>query len=222
MTTRSVAIIQARLGSTRLPNKVLADIAGKPMLLRVVERARKIPKVTKVIVTIPACDMPLRAFCLANNIAMVVGDQADVLGRYHKAARVADADVVLRITGDCPLLDPALSAKVLRAFLRDEPIIADNRSPGADGFDTEVFSRATLDVAHACAKDDYEREHVTPKMYAMAGEYRTHVLVTPPGPKLSVDTAEDLARVRYIYDKLGRDIFSRGEALDALVGSYYR
>lgn len=214
-----VAVIQARLGSSRLPGKVLLDIQGKPLLLRVVERARKIPKVSKVVVTAPHNERRLHEWCFENKIPLVVGDPMDVLRRYATAARVERADIILRLTGDCPCLDPAISGEVLKAYLREQPVIADNLSPGADGFDTEVFSREVLDKADREARSDYDREHVTPWIYAHSAPRLN--LPLPSGPKLSVDTGEDLARVRYVYQTIGKDVFSREAALDALIG-YYR
>src|SRR5687767_9328590 len=115
-----VCIVQARLASHRLPNKVLADVEGKEMLLRVVERARQIPKVSKVVVTAPHNERSLHEWCFENKVALVVGNPMDVLARYHTAARVEQADIVVRLTADCPCLDPTISGDVLAAYLRDE------------------------------------------------------------------------------------------------------
>lgn len=215
-----IAIIQARLSSRRLPGKALLDVEGQPLLLRVVERARKITRVDKVVVTAPHNERALHEWCFENMVPLVVGDPADVLRRYATAARVESADVIVRLTGDCPCLDPAISGAVLAAYLRDEPLIADNLSPGADGFDTEVFSRATLEEANRIARTDYEREHVTPWIYGVAGASRVN-LPLADGPKLSVDTSEDLARVRHVYQAIGKEQFSRDAALESLL-NYHR
>src|ERR1044072_383690 len=113
-----VAIIQARMGSTRLPGKVLADIAGAPMLARVVERTRRSRVVKKVVVatTTAAIDDSIVTFCDAEGIAAFRGHETDVLDRFYRAAKGEAADVVVRITADCPLIDPEIIDRVVTAY----------------------------------------------------------------------------------------------------------
>ena len=115
---KTVAIIQARMGSTRLPGKVLLPLAGKPSIQHVIERAERICGVDEVILatSVHPGDTLLSDFCRSRGIQVVRGSESDVLDRYFQTAKAARADTVMRITGDCPLLDPVESAKVLDLF----------------------------------------------------------------------------------------------------------
>lgn len=203
-----VAVVQARMGSTRLPGKVLMDLGGRPMLAHVLERAAAIPGVDAVCLatTSRSEDRALFGLGLSLGAAIVAHDEHDVLARYLYAARHCKADVIVRITADCPLLDPEISAAVLRRY-RDMAAICgvrycSNTIPTRtypDGLDTEVFSREALERAAAEATDPADREHVTPWM-----RRRLMVVGLEQGVDLSalrwtVDTAEDLERVRRIY-----------------------
>ncbi len=212
MTT--AAIIQARLGSSRLPGKVLADIAGKPMLQRVYERATAIRGIYMVIIAIPD-DEPTLVHWIHSALAAPVyrGSPTDVLARYTGAAACCEADTIMRITADCPLFDPAIAETCLALYRAERADLLDNLP--ADGFDCEIFSMPLLDIADSSALDPADREHVTPWMRRQPWVSKAN-LVLEPAPKLSVDTAEDLELVRAIYATIGRDLFSRAEALDAL------
>lgn len=184
-----LAIIQCRLGSTRFPRKVLADLHGKPVIQHVIERAQQILGVDDVIVAPPT-------------IYGYLGHENDVLGRFaHVVMQSPDADVIMRLTGDCPLLEPEVCARVLDLYHATPncEYAWTNTPDGAwpDGLDCEVFSRSALLWAHREATDPADREHCTPWL-------RRHVKVAslPPDPKyrgwpkLSIDTPEDLERVR--------------------------
>jgi spore coat polysaccharide biosynthesis protein SpsF len=115
---RTVAIIQARMGSNRLPGKVLRPILGKPMLWYIVQRVRAVPSIDEVVVAVPdgPADEELRKFCAANDITSFSGSELDVLDRFYHAAQVYGADPVLRITADCPLVDPELVEKLIELY----------------------------------------------------------------------------------------------------------
>src|SRR5574338_858206 len=115
---RTAAIIQARMGSSRLPGKVLLDIAGQPMLARVIERARRASTIDEVVVatTIDTSDDPIVDFCHQRGIAVYRGSVYDVLDRFYGAAKQAGAELIVRITADCPLIDPAVIDQVVAAF----------------------------------------------------------------------------------------------------------
>jgi len=197
----TLAIIQARLGSTRFPRKVLADLGGQTVIQRVYARAKEIKGVDYVIVAAPsladAKAMPVpRGHAQAPDCAIA---ETDVLGRFALLATWCQPDTIIRLSGDCPCLDPVIAAQVLQLYHASGGDYAWNVAPGyVDGEDVEVFSAALLAVANRQATDAYDREHVTPWM-------RRHVRVEtwPPTPgraagKTSIDTPEDLARVRVI------------------------
>ena len=170
---RTVAIIQARMNSSRLPGKVLQDIAGQPMLMRVLERARRAKTVDDVIVatTTDPSDDPIEAVCRERGYLIYRGSMFDVLDRYYGAARLAQADVIVRVTADCPVIDPAVIDQVVEAFHTQNADFACNRLPPPwkrtwpIGLDTEVCSFAGLERAWKEAVLPYEREHVMPFFY---------------------------------------------------------
>lgn len=158
------------MGSTRLPGKVLAELAGKPMLLHVVERARAIGGIDDVIVatTTNALDDQLVALMRRAGVDVFRGSETDVLDRYYQAAAAYRAKAVMRITADCPLLDPGTSEKVLRYFQGHPLDYASNvleRRTFPDGLDTEVFTFSALQRAWHEAALSSEREHVTPYIW---------------------------------------------------------
>ena len=205
-----VAIIQARMGSTRLPGKVLLDLCGQTMLGRVVGRTRGAELVDEVVVatTRHDTDEPIIEECRGLDVACFLGDEEDVLDRYNRAAEAHGADVVVRITSDCPLIDPSETDRVVRAFLDSRPDYASNilRRTYPRGLDTEAMSTATLAHAWLEARQPYERIHVTPYIY---GHAETFQLLSVTGRedcsnyRWTVDTPEDLEFVREVYRLLG-------------------
>jgi spore coat polysaccharide biosynthesis protein SpsF len=180
------AIIQARMSSSRLPGKVLREIAGKPMLAHVVERTRLCQTVQQVLVatTSDGSDDPIAILCEKEGITFTRGSQFDVLDRYYQAARHAGSEVIVRITGDCPLIDPGVVDRTVQYFLgqtsgpHPEPDpagfvwdFAANRLPPPwgrtypIGLDTEVCSFPALERAWREAHQSHQREHVMPYLY---------------------------------------------------------
>jgi spore coat polysaccharide biosynthesis protein SpsF (cytidylyltransferase family) len=161
-----VAIIQARMGSSRLRGKVLEDLDGAAVLARVIARAKAIPGIERVGVATP--DTPendaIAAEAERRGALVHRGPEHDVLARYAGAAKAWDASVVMRITSDCPFLDSQVSGGVLALFLKGGLDYASSIDPRTwpKGLDTEVFSRAALDEAHEKATLQPDREHVTP------------------------------------------------------------
>jgi len=190
-----VVVIQARMGSTRLPGKVLMPLGGKPAIAHVLERAGRIPGVSRVVLatTDSPADDPLVDFCHSVGAAVFRGSEEDVLDRYYQAARQAGADVVLRITGDCPLLDPEESGKVLRALLESGADYASNVHPPTypDGLDTEAMTFAALERVWKEATRRSEREHVTLHVANNPGRFTS----------VHVRGAEDLSRYRLTLDE---------------------
>ncbi|HEY2750570.1 glycosyltransferase family protein [Phenylobacterium sp.] len=207
----NLAIIQARMTSSRLPGKVMAPVLGEPMIGRQVERlrrARRIDKLTVATSTDPS-DEPLASYCESLGLAVFRGPLADVLERYRAAlALYPQARAVVRLTADCPLADPQLI----------DEVIDHHHATGADytsntlgtrtyphGLDAEVIRPAALVEAAALACDPYEREHVTPYIYRrpevfrLAGVARAESLAAL---RWTVDLPEDLTFVRDVYAKL--------------------
>lgn len=213
-----VAIIQSRVGSSRLPNKAFADIAGKSMTQRVVERTRAMPYISNVVLATAERTDTYAALAKLLRLDWFFGegtiDPDNVLSRYYWAARAAKAEAVVRVTGDCPLLDSVLSGRVVADFLAAKADYASNLGPASDGFDTEVFTFDAL--ARTWRRRDVDREHVTTWLRTADGIRRIHVPIDGPAVHLSVDTPDDLERVRAIYRTIGRDTFSREEALAVL------
>ena len=207
MTT--VAVIQARCGSTRFPRKVLAPLQGRPVLAHVIERVSRATLVDRVVVatTDGAGDDEVAALAVASGAGVTRGPEADVLTRYVMAAREHDADVIVRITADCPLTDPAIVDSVIRARSDNDAEYASNVEPPTfpEGYDCEVFTSACLTRVDAEASLDYEREHVTVRVREHMGEFRTaHVAHEPDlsAMRLTVDVPADLARVARLLDML--------------------
>jgi len=230
-----IIIIQARMSSSRLPGKVLREIAGRPMLAWVVERARRAQTVDQVIVatTTDTRDDPVAAFCRSQDYACTRGSLNDVLDRYYQVARDAQADVVVRITADCPFIDPALVDEAVHALRGRSPATTGfdfvaNRLPQPwgrtypIGLDVEVFTFAALEEAWRQARDVHQREHVTPYFYEDApmdalrpqGAVLSSV-VTPRGYRIALLHAPaDYGRLRWTVDtpedlELARQIAAR-------------
>lgn len=225
---RVVAIVQARMGSSRLPGKVMKDIAGKPMLHWVLRRADQIPSGDEVVLatTTDREDGPLVALGEELGYRVVQGHPVDVLDRYRQAAQEADAEVIIRLTGDCPMLDAGVSEQTLQVFLQahgELDFVAnrllDHRTYPI-GLDTEVCSRSALELAWKEAEAPHEREHVMPYLYENPGRFKTR-LVDADGDwghlRWTVDTAKDLAFVRAVYQAFSPRIdFGWREVLDLL------
>jgi len=204
-----VAIIQARMGSSRLPGKVLRDIRGQSMLARVVNRVRRARSIDDVLVatTDSDADDPVRQECRRNSVPVFRGCEEDVLDRYLRAAQWTGADVVVRITSDCPLIDPEITDKTVRAFLAERPDYAANVLVRTypRGLDTEVITMQSLEHAWREADQLYQRAHVTPYIYEHPDDFK---LVSVTGDsdysqhRWTVDSAEDLEFVRAIYQRL--------------------
>jgi glutamate-1-semialdehyde 2,1-aminomutase/spore coat polysaccharide biosynthesis protein SpsF len=219
-----VALIQARMGSSRFPGKVLADLAGRPMLWHVVHRVRRAKKVDKVVVatTDREVDDPVARFCEEEGIACFRGNEQDVLDRFYQAAKANRADVVVRITADCPLIDGAVIDKVLERFEHGDCDYACNiiRYTYPDGLDTEVCSFAALERAWREASKPSEREHVTP--YLRTDKFRTanvesEIPVSPADFRWTVDHPADLEFVRKVYEAFsGNGDFGFREVFDLL------
>ena len=219
-----VAIIQARMSSSRLPGKALADVAGHPMLWHVAGRVRDARRVDKVVVatTDQPSDDAIAALCQQEGIACFRGSENDVLDRFYHAAKSFAADIVVRITADCPLIDPEVIDKVIARFQGGDCDYVSNaiRYTYPDGLDTEVFSFTSLQQAWREASKPAEREHVTP--YLRAGKFRVENVesespVLPGEYRWTVDHLADLEFVRLVYEAFsGNGHFGHREVFQLL------
>ncbi len=211
MTT--VAVIQARFDSKRLPGKVLEDLAGRPALAWTVRAAKAISAVYEVIVATSneESDTPIANWCAANQTECFRGSKHDVLARVLAAAEQAGGSKVLRLTADCPFLDPAICAQLLLLMERQEALYATNAHPSSwpDGLDCEAMTIEALRICAAESNLPSEREHVTRWLRANAARFPQAVLVCPiPGlhnERWTLDTADDLRFIRSVAARLPAD-----------------
>lgn len=207
-----VAIVQARMGSTRLPNKVMLPINGLPMielLLARLSRSRKIEQIV-LATSVDARNAPLIEHVEKLGYLAVRGSESDVLQRYLDAARQAHADVVVRITGDCPLIDPDLVDQVVESFLATRVDYLSNAAPATfpDGLDTEVFTMDALERAARETQEVFDREHVTPYL-RKTGLFRTDSYTNKQdlsGLRWTVDEPEDFTVVSNIFNHFAPEI----------------
>lgn len=218
-------IIQARMCSTRLPGKTLAKIAGEPLLGHLVRRARLIPQVGKVIIatTTNPADAAILEFAAENGLPTHVGSENDVLDRFYQTAKKYDVSTIVRVTPDCPLMDPGIAGQVVEEFVSsDEPLdYVSNVNPPTypDGLDTEVFSFTALERSWHEARKKSEREHVTPYMRNHPELFRLKNVEHREdlsALRWTVDEPRDLEFARAVYERLGSTMFGMTEVLALL------
>jgi spore coat polysaccharide biosynthesis protein SpsF len=204
------AVIQARMGSSRLAGKVLADIGGRPMLHYVVARATAATSLERVIVATShaAADDAIAAWCAAAAVECFRGDEHDVLDRYYQAACRYELSVVVRLTADCPLLDPAVIDHVVGEYFAGEFDYVSNTIVPTypDGLDVEVVRRSALERAWRDATLASEREHVMPHIWKRPDQFRLKNVTRQPDLshlRWTVDEPQDLELVRRIYAHFG-------------------
>jgi len=243
MSHRVIGIIQGRMSSSRLPGKILADIAGQPMLSRVYIRTSRAATVTETVfaTTTDSSDDPVAEYCDFGGIPFTRGSLHDVLDRYYQTAREFKADVVVRITADCPVIDPSLIDDCANTLLEDEYDFVCNRLPPPFsrtypiGLDTEVCTFAALETAWKDAKETFHREHVMPYLYEgvelSAVSRQLSEGISPRGFKIAqlhhttdfgdyrwtVDTPEDLEFMQQLYARFDeRDDFTWKDVLQVV------
>lgn len=232
---RTIAIIQARMGSSRLPGKVLLDISGQPMLVRVVERTRRADLLDGFLIatTTDVSDDPIEVCCRQHGYPVFRGSVFDILDRFHQAALQERAEVVVRITADCPAIDPQIINRTVAAFRDFGADFAANRlvppwrRTFPIGLDTEVCSFSSLEKAWREANQPFQREHVMPFFYeGIPPEAfdltRDSLVISPRGFRTllvnhvpdygslrwTVDTPQDLEFIRQVFNRLEKDDFS--------------
>ena len=222
-----VVIIQARMGSTRLPRKVIKEILGKPVILWDLDRVSISKLIDEIVVAIPygeENDVIVDTIKEYNDkIVTTRGSENDVLDRYYKAAVQTNADVVVRITSDCPLIDPVVIDNVIEHFLDNDCDYCSNSliRTYPRGLDTEVFSFKALETAWNEAKKDYEREHVTP--YIIENPDKFKLLNVANDIDLShlrwtLDTKDDFEFINAVYQNIypNEEMFLMSDILSLL------
>lgn len=203
--------VQARMGSTRLPGKVMLRVLDKPLLGFLLDRLKEVKECDAIVVltTTEAIDDAIEDFCYTNKVACYRGPEEDVLARYYQAAVLRSPDAIVRVTADCPLIDPEVIDLVIRTYKTNFPnhdyISNSLERSYPRGLDAEIFSFRVLDEAYHKAKADFEREHVTPYLYRHPELY--HLKNVKSAEMLShhrwtVDTKEDFLLVKLILEHL--------------------
>jgi spore coat polysaccharide biosynthesis protein SpsF len=222
---KTCAIVQARMGSTRLPGKVLLDLAGKTVLERVIHRCQRAATLDKVIVatTTNPADNVIAELCVSHHWPCYRGSEGDVLDRYYQASLREQADIVVRITSDCPLIDPEIIDLTVNEFLKSNQIdYVSNTLPPCTfprGLDVEIFSFKVLAQAW---RDDHNpawREHVTPYIYLHPEIFNLRSVtyqIDYSFMRWTLDTKEDFLLLSKIYDHFGHDDFSWHQVLTVL------
>ncbi len=222
-----VATIEARMTSSRLPGKVLLPAGGKPMLKHLVDRLRQVKSLQAIVLatTVNRTDDCLEAFAKEENIAYFRGSEEDVMGRVIDAAQSVNADIVVEITGDCPIIDPLLVEQTIQMFLHNTCEFASNSliQSYPDGMETQVLALETLKRSAAMTNDPLDREHVTlhicnhPELFP-----HVYLLAPPdhywPGLGLTLDEKEDYELLKKLIEHFGptKPYFNCREVIELL------
>ncbi|HIK32263.1 MAG TPA: glycosyltransferase family protein [Oscillatoriales cyanobacterium M4454_W2019_049] len=204
-----VIIVQARMTSTRLPGKVLKQVLGKPLLEYQIERLHRVQLADEIVIatTTKATDDPIVELCDRLSIPYFRGSEEDVLARYHGAAKAHQADVIVRVTSDCPLIDPQAIDRVIQSYIDDRYDYVSNciERTYPRGMDTEVFSFKALNEAFLEATAKPDREHVTPFIHRQPDRYKLGSVLYNQNcsqHRWTVDTPEDFALIQKILESL--------------------
>ena len=230
MTTRNsrgttLAIVQARMSSTRLPGKVLAPVAGEPMIVQQLRRVARAERLDGIVVAVPADpgDDDLASVVADTGVDVVRGVLNDVLDRYMSVLATYDADVIVRLTADCPLVSPTVIDDVISAFHDSQADYVSNTMAPTypDGLDVEVVTAEVLRKVASISHDSAEREHVTLGVYRRPEMFIIENFSDPTGRdnsqmRWTVDNAEDLEFVRWAYASLTERPFDYPEILELL------
>ncbi len=205
----TLAVIQARMGSTRLPDKVLMKLADKTVLEHIVVRVSKSELVREVVVatTVNKRDLEIVRLCAMKGISIFCGSEEDVLDRYYQAAKHFKMKNIVRITADCPLIDPQVIDRTIKLYIDTGADYASNilEETFPDGLDVEVFSFDALEAAWKDARLMSEREHVTPYIRKNSGRFSTASLkhnIDLSGKRWTLDTQEDLEFLKIIFENI--------------------
>ena len=224
--TRVVASIEARMGASRLPGKVLADLAGRPALGRMIDRVRLARRIDDIVVatSVATADDRIEALAVGEGVACYRGSEADVLDRVVRAQEMMNADVVVELCGDCPLIDPEVIDRAVERFMAGDCDVVTTTAPQSypQGLDVEVFTLAALETVAASDPDDEVREHVSLAFYRDPARYRIVNLEAPPalarpGLRLLLDYPQDLLFLSGVCAALDRSHGPRFSIAELLV-----
>jgi len=220
-----VAIIQARLGSTRLPKKVFADLAGKPLIWHVINRLKYSDRINNIVLaTTNSCvDDELAYWATKEQVNLFRGSENNVLERFYLAAKHYSADIIVRITADDPFKDPAIIDKVIDKLLEENLDFAYNNNPPTfpEGLDTEVFTYNAIEKAYFHSNDDYEKEHVTQYFYRNSELFKQSNFENVnniSNLRWTIDTELDYEMTKQVYNVLYKNgsIFQTNDILQLL------
>ncbi|CAA0158619.1 cytidylyltransferase domain-containing protein [Tenacibaculum maritimum] len=211
-----LAIIQARTGSTRLPNKIFSKLGGKSFLYHVVERLRPSKEITDIIVatTTAKGDDKIEHWCSENKVNFFRGSEENVLERYYKAAKHFKADIVVRVTADDPFKDYRIIDEAITTLKEEGMDFVCNNNPVSfpEGLDVEVMTFDVLELSYNNAISDFEREHVTQHIHRNKNKFRIFNIINHKNLsnyRWTVDTKEDYIFAKKVYEELydSRNIF---------------
>lgn len=221
-----LVMIQARCGSSRLPGKVLKELCGKPMLLRMIERVKKSVEIDDIIVvtTIDKGDLPIVSLCSSNGIRVFVGSENDVLDRYYQAARLLKPDYIIRLTADCPCFDSQLLDDAIHQLHGETDYLGMISETFPDGLDLEIMKFDALAEAWKNARLSSEREHVTQYILNRKNEFVCQDYICEidglGNERWTVDEPEDFEMISKVYehfDSIGKiDTFGYRDILEYL------
>jgi len=224
-----IAIIQARMGSTRLPGKVLMEVNDRPLLAYQLDRISKSKKLDRVVVatSILEKDDAIEAFCKDYGIDCYRGSENDVMSRYYECCKQYNPDTVVRMTADCPLIDPEIIDAVVQKFEDDDVDYCANTVPPEtskfpDGSDIEVFSIKALEMANTEVQDEHRREHVTFQFWQDEKYVSSQYTQEKDWSKyrITVDYPEDFEVVQYVFNELkNKKIFGNLDEIINIINS---
>ncbi len=219
------AIIQARVGSTRLPNKIFADISGKPLIFHVINRLKQSKKIDHLVIatTHNPLDNAVESWAIQNKIDCFRGDEENVLSRFYYAAKKFKANIIVRITADDPFKDYEIIDKVIEKLINENLSFAYNNKPATfpEGLDTEVFTFEALEKAFNESTDSFEKEHVTQYFYRNPSLFKQQNILNEKNLsylRWTIDDERDLEMAKTVYDNLfhKNNVFLTNEILQLI------
>jgi spore coat polysaccharide biosynthesis protein SpsF len=225
-----ITVVQARMGSTRLPGKVMLPLAGKPLILRMIERINSAKYCGEIIaaITFDEDDDPIAEACRQNKIALFRGHPTDLIDRHLNIAKKYNADAVVKIPSDCPLIDPDIVDKVIKFYIDNSTSLdyVSNLHPATypDGNDVEIFSISALEKAWEEAEKGFEREHTTPYFWENPDKFKIGNITWETeldysmSYRFTIDYEEDYIFIKKIYEELypKNPLFSLNDILTLL------